>query len=878
MSKPKTIYLKDYRPADFNINQVHLHFDLHEDEARVTAVLDMQRNPMAETPDAPLILNGEELELLRVSIDGRALTNEEFKVDDQSLTISSVSDQFKLETEVRIKPQENTQLMGLYKSRQNFCTQCEAEGFRRITYYLDRPDVMSTFSTTISADKSRYPMLLSNGNLIEEKELSDGRHWVHWEDPSKKPSYLFALVAGDFDLLRDEFTTMSGRKIDLRLYLERGFADQGEYALEALKRAMRWDEERWGREYDLDIYMVVAVSDFNMGAMENKGLNVFNTKYILAKPETATDIDYVNIEAVIGHEYFHNWSGNRVTCRDWFQITLKEGLTVFRDSSFTRDMTSRGAARIDVVNVVRNSQFPEDAGPMAHPIRPQSYMEINNFYTSTVYRKGSEVIRMVQTLISPEIFRKGLDLYFERHDGQAVTTEDFIQAMADASGRDFTQFKRWYDQAGTPKLDVTGDYNADAQTYTLHVKQSCSPTPGQSKKLPFHLPLSVGLVGDACSDMTLELENANDVRGTTAVLDITEPEQSFVFNNVAQKPIPSLLRDFSAPVELHFPYEDEELAWLLQCDSDSFSRWDAGQQLAQRIILDLAARVAKDESLALPDLIVDAWRQLLQKPTDDLVFFARLFELPTMNYLLAQMDSVNVDSLYRAHQFVKQQLGVSLESEFLKLFEANAPKNAYIYDQKSMGQRSMRNLCLRYLAATEKADYFQRAKQQFEQADNMTASMGALSALNNFDCAEREACLDAFYSRWKDEPLVVNKWLSLQASSNLPSTLERVRELMAHPAFSIRNPNNVYALLCGFGANTVRFHETHGAGYEFIADQVLAIDSDNPQVAGRVIQPLTHWQQMDDAHGEKMKQALQRISKSQLSPDVYEVVTKSIGE
>ncbi len=875
--KPKTVYLKDYRPADFIIETVHLHFDLHEDVTHVKSILKMKRNPEANTPVAPLVLDGEAMTLQKAFIDGQPLSADQYQVDDISLTIPQVPEAFTLELEVDIKPQENTTLSGLYKSRTNFCTQCESHGFRRITYYLDRPDVMARFTTAISADKTKYPFLLSNGNLIEKKELADNRHWMCWQDPSLKPSYLFALVAGDFDVLEDSFVTTSGRKVDLCLYLEKGFADQGAYALQALQRAMRWDEEKFGREYDLDIYMVVAVSDFNMGAMENKGLNIFNTKYILARPETATDADYTAIEAVIGHEYFHNWTGNRITCRDWFQITLKEGLTVFRDQSFTEDMTSEGVARIDVVNVVRNLQFPEDAGPTAHPIRPDSYIEVNNFYTLTVYRKGSEVIRMIQTLIGKDKFRQGMDLYFSRHDGQAVTTEDFVKAMEDAAPKDLTQFKRWYSQAGTPVLDVTGDYDADGKTFTLTVKQSCPATPGQDKKEPFHLPLKMGLVGIDCSDIILQLEGENEGVLGSRVLEIKEPVEVFKFINVDNKPVPSLLRDFSAPVKLNYPYTDDELLWLLQCDSNPFSRWEAAQAFNSRLIFKLVESYQAGESLEMDARLVDAYARILQDEHQDRQFVARLLQLPAENYLIQQMMPVaDVDAIHAARNFVKKELAIALADEWQRVYDQNQLSD-YEYTMEDVGQRALKNLCLAYLTETEDAQYYELAHRQFIESNNMTDVMGALAALNNHDCSLRDQALDAFYEQWKEQALVVNKWLGLQAMADVPFTLQRVKQCLHHEGFDIKNPNKVYALIVAFGGNTVAFHQQDGAGYEFVADQVLAIDPNNPQVAARVITPLTRWARYDETRQALMKAQLERILEADgLSKDVYELASKSL--
>ena len=883
VENPKTVYLKDYQVPDFLIETVHLHFDIHDTHTLVTSVLKIIRNEASQNKQASLKLVGDELQLLSAAIDGKKLDSKDFQATEKLLEVFSVPDTFTLETEVKIFPNKNTQLMGLYQSRTNLCTQCESEGFRRITYYLDRPDVMARFTTTITADKDKYPFMLSNGNLIEEKTLSDNRHWVHWEDPSKKPSYLFALVAGDFDVLEDTFTTMSGKKVDLVLYLEKGFLDQGDYAMTSLKNSMQWDEQRFGREYDLDRYMIVAVSDFNMGAMENKGLNIFNTKYILAKPETATDEDYIHIEAVIGHEYFHNWSGNRITCRDWFQLTLKEGLTVFRDQSFTEDTTSTGVARIDTVNLVRNQQFPEDAGPLAHPIRPDSYIKIDNFYTMTVYYKGAEVIRMIQTLLTPAVFRKGMDLYFSKYDGQAVTTEEFILAMEAASGKDLTQFRRWYDQAGTPILKVEGQYNEADKTYALTVKQHCAATPGQDEKKPFHLPLVVGLVGEDCKDMPLSLSQSATIVGTSAILEITKPEETFVFGNVSQKPVPSLLRHFSAPVELKFDYTDEELALLFQCDSDPFARWEAGQRLALRVIQSVAEDIVAGNRAPEPHpAFVAAIDQMISNPLEDTRYLARLMTLPSLKYLVTHLPHIDVAVLFSAKNFVERIIATDLRSQWMRLFDAQTDAlGAYSYDQESVGRRALRNQCLYYLllsAEMRENAFFDWALNQVRNADNMTDKMGALQALNGHPAPQRQEALDAFYAQYQDEPLVVNKWLSLQASTILSQALEDVQRLMHHPKFDIKNPNNVYALLVTFGENTYRFHEDTGQAYKFIADQVLKLDKQNPQVASRVVQPLTRWEQMDANRAAFMRAELERIASSKdLSGNLYELVSKSLG-
>lgn len=873
----KTHYLKDYRPSDYLIPEVFLHFDLQEENTVVKTVLKIKRNPAASTAPQALILNGEEMELRSVSIDGHSLNAQQYQVDEHSLTIPNVPDEFVLETEVVIQPQKNTRLSGLYKSRTNFCTQCEAQGFRRITYYLDRPDVMSKFTTTISADKKNYPVLLSNGNLIECRDLSSGRHWVHWQDPSLKPCYLFALVAGDFDILEDKFQTQSGKQVDIKLYLERGFRDQGHFALTALKHAMQWDEEAFGREYDLDIYMIVAVSDFNMGAMENKGLNIFNTKYILAKPDTATDVDYAGIESVIGHEYFHNWSGNRVTCRDWFQITLKEGLTVLREQLFSEAMTSPAVARIDQVNILRNRQFLEDDGPNAHPVRPESYIEINNFYTPTVYNKGAEVIRMVRTLLGKELFRQGMDLYFSRHDGQAVTTEDFIQAMADVSGRDFTQFFRWYRQSGTPRLQVEGQYDADNQTFTLNIEQDCPATPGQAVKEPFYLPLAIGLLNPAGLDLPLQIQGENQAVADSRVLVVSEKQQQFVFVNISEKPTPSLLRNFSAPVKLNYAYTLEDLALLMTHDSDMVARWEASQRFAVQLLLELVKNLQNERKPNLPSLWLTTYSQILADKSCDKHLLARLLTLPAETYLAQFLQPIDVENIHRSREFAKKQLAIGLEQQFVALYHHFLDSKVYDYDTESMGKRSVKNTALLYLMLTAKEIYADLCYEQFKAADNMTDVMGAMVALNNYSGEQRNQVLREFYKKWRDQPLVVNKWFALQASSQLPDTLAQVKQLLKHPAFSLSNPNNVYNLVGVFAGNSIHFHAKDGSGYEFVADQVIAIDPNNPQVAARIVEPLTRWQNFDKQRQQLMQDQLKRVQQNpQISNDVFELVLKSL--
>ena len=852
---PKSaVLLANYQPPEVIIEQIHLFVDLWDSHAEVRAVMSIQRAvPGARSA---LRLDGESLQLQSVQCDGVLLAPSEYTVTDDALILPTVPDAFVLETVVHIEPQHNTQLMGLYLSRHNYCTQCEAQGFRRITYFLDRPDVMTVFTTTITADKTAYPHLLANGNQLESVDLENGRHRVTWFDPSLKPCYLFALVAGDFDLLEDQYTTQSGRSVALVLYVERGFVHQADYAMKALKASMAWDESRWGREYDLDIYMIVAVSDFNMGAMENKGLNIFNTKYVLAEPQTATDDDYTAIEKVIGHEYFHNWTGNRITCRDWFQITLKEGLTVFRDQEFTADQTSRHVARLDDVAIIQTSQFAEDAGPLAHPIRPESYIEINNFYTVTVYHKGAEVIRMIETLISPETFKQGLDLYFERHDGQAVTTEDFVACMEAASGIGFTQFKRWYSQAGTPVLAIHDHYDVEQQRYTLTVKQSCPQTTTVGHQ-PFYLPLSVRLLG---------VKDPQD-----QVLVVCESEQSFVFESVETCPTPSLLRGFSAPVVVQYPYTETQLVTLLSEDDDAYVRWSAAQTLATRVIL--------DESDC--DSLITAYRSLLEQATlqDDLSLLARCLQWPSQSYCHQQASVIDAERIAQQHARGLKMIATALSALWWQWYDRlTQVKTAYEYTSTQVAQRRLKNLCLLYMMHTDRSqEAIELAQQQYQSADNMTDRLGALYALNQQDTLQRTAMLDAFYAHYQSDPLVVNKWLTLQALAPVPTVFEQVKTLTEHVAFSWQNPNNVYALVCAFTKNLGYFHAKSGEPYAWLAKQVVRLNQQNPQVAARVIQPLTQWRRFDKIYQDSMCAQLKWIAEQpDLSSDLYEIVEKSI--
>ncbi len=871
---PQTIYLKDYGPPPYLIDHVDLEVDLGEEETRVLANLAIRRNPELREAPTFLELNGEGLKLLFLGIDGRELEADEYRMEAEGLRIHQVPERFVLSSEVAIYPQENTALEGLYKSGSMFCTQCEAEGFRKITWFSDRPDVLARFTTTIVADKDKYPVLLANGNPVASSEITDGRHRIQWEDPFPKPAYLFALVAGDLRCHKDKFTTASGREVDLRIYVEPENIHKCDHAMQSLMKAMRWDEEKYGREYDLDIYMIVAVNDFNMGAMENKGLNIFNSKYVLARRETATDSDFQGIEGVIAHEYFHNWTGNRITCRDWFQLSLKEGLTVFRDQEFSADMGSRGVKRIQDVRMLRSHQFPEDAGPMAHPVRPDSYIEINNFYTVTVYEKGAEIVRMQYNLLGPEGFRRGTDLYFERHDGQAVTTDDFVKCMEDASGKDLQQFRRWYSQAGTPEIHITTEYDAARQRYMLIAEQSCPATPGQPEKEPFHIPLSLGLLDASGNDLPLRLEGEPQAMGGTRVVELRRPRECFTFMDIPQRPVPSLLRGFSAPVKIHYDHSEQELMFLMAHDSDGFCRWDAAQSLSERILL---RRVAGESGE--PEGFLGAFRAALVDSTADKALLAEILTLPSESYLGEQMEQVDVDGIHLARESMKTLMAETLREDFLAIYESGRETGDYRIDSAAIARRSLKNLCLNYLMQLGDERIHQLCEDQYRAAHNMTDVMAALSFLAHSEAPQREALLQDFYNRWQSDPLVLDKWFTVQALSKRADTLDRVRELMAHPAFSLRNPNRVRALVGAFcSANPHRFHAADGTGYVFLADRVLELDALNPQVAARMLRIVARWRRYDSARQALMKAQLQRVlAQDNLSKDVYEVASKCLG-
>jgi aminopeptidase N len=874
----RPIRLADYRPPDWLIDTVEL--DVSLDPTATTVRARLKLKPNAAGSPAPLVLDGEELKLKSLSLDGKPLPPESFVATPDKLTIAQVPNRpFELEIETIVDPTGNTQLMGLYRAGATYCTQCEAEGFRRITYFLDRPDVMAVYTTRIEADKSEAEVLLSNGNLVAEGDLPGGkRHFAVWHDPFPKPSYLFALVGGNLAVVKDSFTTMSGRAVALAIYVEPGKEARVPYAMDSLKRAMRWDETAFGREYDLDIFMIVAVSAFNMGAMENKGLNVFNDKYVLASPETATDNDYAGIEAVIAHEYFHNWTGDRITCRDWFQLCLKEGLTVFRDQEFTADQRSRAVERISDVRNLRSFQFVEDAGPLAHPVRPELYREINNFYTSTVYDKGAEVVRMIRTLLGPETFRKGMDLYFTRHDGEAATVEQFVQCFADVSHRDMTQFMRWYSQAGTPEIRVAPHYDSRARTYRLDISQTVPPTPGQPVKEPMLIPLALGLVGRSGGDLPLVLDGKPLFRG---VIELTQPSQSFLFTGVGERPAPSLNRSFSAPIKLALPIDADDLRFLAAHDSDSFNRWQAVQSLAMGLLKGNVALLRAGGAARDDEGLMAALGAILADTALEPAFVALSLAPPGDADIAREIGSdVDPDAVFAARRKLRAAIGTRHETALAGAYRRLGSAGPYSPDAVSAGRRQLKNACLDLLAITEKDDAIARAFAQYQNADNMTDRMAALETLAQHDRPERTAAFDDFYKRYAADALIIDKWLALQAAIPEPATLDRVRGLTKHPAFSADNPNRIRALIGSFAqVNHTQFNRKDGAGYEFVADFVLALDPKNPQVAARLMGAFRSWRALEATRRGRAEAALKRVAAAaSLSRDVHDIVARTLAE
>ncbi|KAL3833473.1 hypothetical protein ACJIZ3_008209 [Penstemon smallii] len=905
MDAPKEIFLKDYKQPDYFFDNVDLKFTLGEEKTIVSSKIVV--SPRLQGSSSPLVLDGADLKLISLHVNGKELKNEDFHVDSRHLTLNSPpSEKFTLEIVTEIYPQANTSLEGLYKSSGNFCTQCEAEGFRKITFYQDRPDIMAKYTCRIEADKSLYPVLLSNGNLIEQGDLEGGKHYVIWEDPHVKPCYLFALVAGQLESRDDTFVTRSGRKVALRIWTPAQDLPKTAHAMYSLKAAMKWDEDVFGLEYDLDLFNIVAVPDFNMGAMENKSLNIFNSKLVLASPETATDADYAAILGVIGHEYFHNWTGNRVTCRDWFQLSLKEGLTVFRDQEFSSDMGSRTVKRISDVSKLRTYQFPQDAGPMAHPVRPHSYIKMDNFYTvflhiltidqhfflvsfpyEQVYEKGAEVVRMYKTLLGSSGFRKGMDLYFKRHDGQAVTCEDFFAAMRDANGADFSNFLLWYSQAGTPLLKVTSTYNAEAKTYSLKFSQEVPATPGQPVKEPMFIPVALGLLGSngndipinsAYHDGKLEIITSNGQPGHTTILRVTKKEEEFVFNDIPERPVPSILRGYSAPVRMDSDLTDADLYFLLANDCDEFNRWEAGQILARKLMLSLVSDFQQNKPLVLNQKFLHGVKSILGDSSLDKEFIAKAITLPGEGEIMDMMEVADPDAVHSVRSFIRKQLASELKQEFINTVKSNRSSEAYEFDHPNLARRALKNIALAYLGTIEDEAITELALHEYRTATNLTEQFAALVALDQIPGKTRDEVLADFYDKWQHDFLVVNKWFALQAMSDVPGNVENVRKLLDHPAFDMRNPNKVYSLIGGFCGSPVNFHSKDGSGYKFLGEMVVQLDKINPQVASRMVSAFSRWKRYDETRQSLAKAQLEMIlAANGLSENVFEIASKSLA-
>jgi len=881
---PNIKYRKDYSTPDYLISDVSLYFKISSGKTNVKCELTVNKNPDSEVTNPQLELNGENLKLLELKLDGVSLPRSSYKVDKKQLTITELPNQFVLEIETEINPEKNTRLEGLYKSGNKYCTQCEAEGFRNITYYPDRPDVMATFTTTIEADKDKYPYLLSNGNLVDKGELENGYHFATWHDPFPKPCYLFALVAGNFDLLEDTYTTISGREVDLKIYVDKGKLNQCQHAMTSLIKAMKWDEDVYGLEYDLDIYMIVAVSDFNMGATENKGLNVFNTCYVLANNKTATDADFEGVESVIAHEYFHNWTGNRVTCRDWFQLSLKEGLTVFRDQEFSSDMNSRAVKRVEDAQAIKTLQFAEDAGPMAHPIRPDSYIEMNNFYTHTVYSKGAEVIRMMQTLLGADAFKEGMKLYFQRHDGQAVTCEDFICAMEDANTSDLTLFRNWYRQAGTPLLDITSHWDPKVGKYTLSFEQECLPTPGQPHKEVFLIPFRLALYSNSGELLDLHIDtdcqNIDSVisdSGKEIIIKLTTRQTDIVFSDINVKPIPSLLRGFSAPVKMNYEYTEDELSLLMAHDNDSYANWDAGQSLMARTIISLTEDLIEDRALNIPETLFIAFKNILNRSNKDPSLVSMAIRVPGLDFLIEQFQQVPFKELVTAYIYLKKSLSVALKTDLLNTYQQSI-KMSTADNSLSVGWRCLQNACLSLLAESDDTDVIDLAIKQYNDSKQMTNSLAALKIVAHSTSEHKAGLLDNFYNRWQDEELVLDKWFAVQATNPQKTAIKEIHELLDHADFQLANPNKVRALIASFAKNNLQnFHREDGTGYELLANIILKLNKVNPQIAARLTSSFNNWRKFDKQHKTLMEIQLKRIvEQDSISSDVYEIASKAL--
>lgn len=874
-SPARTIYRKDYVAYPWHVKNTRLRFDIGLETTTVHTEMEFEWKGGGQS-EKNIVLNGSQLHLLELMLNGEVLSAGDYVINGEDLTIKNAPAISVVKLRILIHPAANTALEGLYKSGEFLLTQCEAQGFRKITWFPDRPDVMSTYHITLEADKSEFPLLLSNGNETGRGELPGGRHWASWDDPFPKPSYLFALVAGDLALVEDHFTTQSGRRVTLKIYVEEENIDRCAHAMESLINAMRWDEERFDLEYDLDVYHIVATNDFNMGAMENKSLNIFNSKYVLARPDAATDADYCGIEGVIGHEYFHNWTGNRVTCQDWFQLTLKEGLTVFRDEEFSADMQSRAVKRIQVIRDLRCRQFPEDDGPMAHPIRPDEYAEINNFYTATVYQKGAAIIRMYHTLLGESGFQKGMKLYFERHDGHAASCDDFLAAMADANQIELEHFGKWYSQSGTPEVSINDHFDAGSGHYSLTLKQHTPPTAGQSEKQPLVLPFALGLLSSGGAELPMQLQGETEAVSGTRLLIADQAKQTYTFVNLSEKPVPSLFRDFSAPVKIFYDYTAAQLATLIEHDSDAFVRWDATQRMSENAILGQCQRRSEGKEMRLDASLVQAFKGVLSDRTSDPALLAQALTLPDEDYLADQMDVVDVDGIHAAVNFIRHSLASELSTLFEQRYQQMNDGSAYSKTPQAMAQRSFRNVCLSYLLELDRgADL---AAAQLAASDNMTDTLAAVRGLVFADSPLASDALNQFESRWKDDALVMDKWFIIQACKPGRDTVDKVISLMTHPAFSIRNPNKVRALIGVFAMlNPTGFHAADGSGYRFLADRIVELDALNPQVAARMAACFNRWKRYDTGRQALIKAQLHRIAGIEtLSGDVSEIVTHAL--
>ncbi len=878
MSKtPQTIYLKDYQPPQFLIPNIDLDFQLFDKETIVTAKMLFRRNPKSKDPSTSLFLDGKNLELLEIKLDEQILSDDQYELSKKGLTLSDCPDHFYLETKIRLKPHTNKAFSGLYKTKTVFCTQMEAQGFRRTTFFMDRPDVLSKYRTTLSADKNQFPVLLSNGNLVDQKDLEQGRHQATWEDPFPKPCYLFALVAGDLDWIEDSYLTRSNRKVDLKIYVDKGKKERARFAMDSLKQSMKWDEETYRLEYDLDVYNIVAVDDFNMGAMENKGLNIFNSKYVLASSDTATDEEYQGIQRVIGHEYFHNWTGNRVTCRDWFQLSLKEGLTVFRDQEFSSDMNSRPVKRIEDVSMLRSRQFPEDSGPMAHPVRPASYISIDNFYTVTVYEKGSEVIRMLHTLLGADMFKKGVTKYFELFDGQAVTTDDWIHAMELASGRDLTQFKHWYDQAGTPEISISTRYSEPEQKYEIELSQkTIDPRSGQ-ENLPYHIPFKVGVVSRAGSPLDFSY-NERDKKQTTAVLELTEKNQTFTLKNISQEPVLSMNREFSVPAQINFEQSEDDLYLLMTKDPDSFNRWESGQKLFRQTLVRFYNEIGAGQTPSLPTELTEAFAELVKKGEENPALTAKLLELPQTQYLAQFLTSINPEHLHQAYQQFYQQMSEKVHQTLWSTYKDLADRKLGL-SAKDVALRSFKNTLLFYVYRHNENEGAPVFYNQFIAAKNMTDQMATLTRLSLFESNEYEKAIQAFRDQWHQDALVLNKVFMVTAISKTENAFAKLKERYQSDDFDKTNPNNIYALLYYFAQhNWARFHDPSGEVYDWFADQTMDVDSRNPQVASRLGSCFNNWKKLAPEYQKGMKQALQKMKSAPLSDNLYEIVSRALAD